>query len=113
MKVQHALLVFSSPVLGREDEYDEWYTGTHLQGVVDTPGFVAAQRFVFVTSKDGTPPPLSHLVIYEVEGDLMAAKNALAAGSGSRLPAPDAMAVDSTSWWYTSLSERVVSDEPA
>lgn len=111
--MQHMLVVQTAPVPGREDEYNEWYTGTHLQEVVATPGFVAAQRFEFVVSKDGVPPPFSHIAIYEVEGDLMTAKEALSAGGATRVSVPDAMDADRKSWWYTAVSDRVVADESA
>jgi hypothetical protein len=39
-------LVFSNPVAGHEDEYNQWYDHQHAQDVVAIPGFVTAQRFV-------------------------------------------------------------------
>ena len=42
---RHILVVLSSPVEGREDEYNEWYSNVHLREVVEIPGFVSAQRF--------------------------------------------------------------------
>ena len=33
----------SSP--DREDEYNDWYTNTHLPEVLDIPGITAARRF--------------------------------------------------------------------
>ncbi len=38
--------VFSNPVPGHEDEYNQWYDHQHAQDVVAIPGFVTAQRFV-------------------------------------------------------------------
>lgn len=38
--------VFSNPVEGHEDEYNQWYDHQHAQDVVAIPGFVTAQRFV-------------------------------------------------------------------
>jgi hypothetical protein len=38
--------VFSNPVAGHEDEYNEWYNEQHAPDVVAIPGFVTAQRFV-------------------------------------------------------------------
>jgi hypothetical protein len=38
--------VFSNPVAGHEDEYNQWYDHQHAQDVVAIPGFVTAQRFV-------------------------------------------------------------------
>ena len=36
----------SSP--DREDEYNDWYTNTHLPEVLDIPGITAARRFCSV-----------------------------------------------------------------
>src|SRR5271169_1702848 len=38
--------VFSYPVAGHENEYNQWYDHQHAQDVVAIPGFVTAQRFV-------------------------------------------------------------------
>ena len=38
--------VFSNPVAGHEDEYNNWYNEQHAPDVVFIPGFVTAQRFV-------------------------------------------------------------------
>jgi hypothetical protein len=105
--MKNLLLVFSEPAPGGEDEYNEWYTQTHLGEVVATPGFVAAQRFRFV-STNGEEPSQGYIAIYEVDGDIDAAKAALAEGRRHRVPVPDAMAAKRTSWWFTSISERVV-----
>jgi hypothetical protein len=105
--MKNLLLVFSDPVPGCDEEYNEWYTGTHLGEVVATPGFVAAQRFQFV-STSGQEPSHGYLAIYEVDGDIEAARAALAEGRQHRVPVPDAMAAERASWWFTSVSERVV-----
>lgn len=108
--MRHVLVVLSDAVPGREDEYNDWYTGTHLREIVETPGFVAAQRFRLVSPSDD-PAPHSYLAIYEIEGDLDEAREALAAGSASRGPVPDAMAQERKVWWFTSVSDRVVRSE--
>lgn len=38
-------LVFSDAVAGREDEFNAWYQGAHLEDVLAVPGFVAARRY--------------------------------------------------------------------
>src|SRR4051812_5666782 len=38
-------LAFTNPVEGREDEYNEWYTNTHLADLLRVPGLMSAQRF--------------------------------------------------------------------
>lgn len=103
------MLVLSEPVEGREAEYDDWYTNTHLGEVVATDGFVAAQRFGLV---HGEGAPHGHLAVYEVEGDLETARAALAAGKEQRVPVPDTMSPERRSWWFTAVSDRVEAAEP-
>jgi hypothetical protein len=38
-------LVFSNPVPGMEDEFNEWYSDRHVHEIVRVPGYVSAQRF--------------------------------------------------------------------
>ena len=63
---KYKLLVFSNPVAGREDEYNDWYTHTHLDDVKAVPGFTAAQRF---KAKEGETQSPSHqyLAIYDLD----------------------------------------------
>lgn len=62
------MVVLSNPVEGREDEFNEWYTNTHLRDVTAVPGIRSAQRFVL---KDpmGYEHRHRYLAIYEIESD--------------------------------------------
>ena len=54
------LLVQSRPAdPAREDEFNDWYTNTHIPEVCAVPGIVAAQRYkVHDSGRDGeTPDP--------------------------------------------------------
>ena len=66
----HRLLVFSSPVPGREDEYNAWYNDEHLAEVCEVPGFVAAQRFRLSDDQldDFPSTPYKYMAIYELDG---------------------------------------------
>jgi len=44
------LIVFTNPVEGRDDEYNDWYTNTHLPDVLKIPGITGAQRFCRATT---------------------------------------------------------------
>lgn len=55
------ILVYSSPVAGREEEYHRWYDAVHLPDVLRVPGVVAAQRY----ATDGGE--FSHVAIYELD----------------------------------------------
>jgi hypothetical protein len=76
------MLVFSSAVEGRDDEYNEWYNTVHLKEVCATDPFKSAQRFR-IPDLEGLPRPSSHryLAIYEFDGPPQAAINSLFAAS--------------------------------
>ncbi|MCW2914426.1 MAG: hypothetical protein JWN52_2494 [Actinomycetia bacterium] len=60
------MVALTDPVEGEDDEYNAWYSDTHLGEVLAIDGCVAAQRFRVV---DGTSPgaPHRYLAIYEIE----------------------------------------------
>ena len=62
------MLVFSEPFLGREDEFNAWYTGRHLDDICALSGFAAAQRFTVHAVSMGTALN-KYLAIYDVETD--------------------------------------------
>ena len=64
----YRVLIFLSPVQGHEAEFHEWYEHTHLDDVLATAGFSAAQRFGYEAGL-GSENPNSHLAIYETEGE--------------------------------------------
>jgi hypothetical protein len=67
------LVVQSGPAdPSREDEYNDWYTNTHIPDMLAGPGFVAARRFRRV-DQAATPDHLpAYLAIYELEADDLA-----------------------------------------
>jgi hypothetical protein len=50
----------------REDEYNDWYTNTHLPDTMETPGFVGVRRYVQKEFRDGRGKYFS---VYEIETD--------------------------------------------
>lgn len=62
------MLVFSEPFEGRDDEFNEWYTGRHLDDLVALQGFTTAQRFALHSVSMGTTLN-RYLAIYDVETD--------------------------------------------
>jgi hypothetical protein len=106
-KQKHVLVVFSNPTPGQEDAYNDWYTNQHLDEVISTPGFVAAQRFKL---NGETTLPGRYLAIYEMEHDNPpAAMEALTAAANSGAmhmsPAIDVAAVVTSI--YTPITGRV------
>ena len=79
----------------REDEYNDWYSNTHLADVRAVPGFVSARRYK-VRGGEGDGPAHSYLAIYEIEADDLEAPLAeLRARSASgRIKMSDAVQLD-------------------
>ena len=67
MSDKSLLVVYSNPVEGREDEYNEWYDHTHLGEVCAVPGITGAARYSL--GADDPAAPHRYLAIYNLEGD--------------------------------------------
>src|SRR5690606_28970654 len=62
------MVVLANPVPGREDEFNEWYTNTHLRDVVAVPGIQSAQRFKLCDPM-GFEHRHQYLALYEIDSD--------------------------------------------
>ncbi|WP_175817223.1 DUF4286 family protein [Burkholderia diffusa] len=94
---RYNLMVLSNPVDGREDEYNDWYSNTHLDDVLRVPGIVGAQRFRLAeTQRDEIGYPWRYLAIYACEtDDLRQVIDGLRERSGtSAMPISSAMEED-------------------
>lgn len=112
------LVVYTRPVEGREQEFEEWYSNVHLPEVVALEGFVAARRFAAVPDPaHDQPAPLPFLAIYEVEdGMLETARQALAEalersraavgadGTPPDLTPSDALHADRSVLWFEEIA---------
>ena len=98
---EYKLVVMSSPVEGREAEYNDWYDNQHLGDVVRLPGFTGAKRFEL---QPGQEAPLGHtyLAIYDMETDDVDATMAglVAAASTPAMPISDALAMPTVTLIY-------------
>lgn len=65
---RYKMIVLSSPVEGREAEYNDWYQNTHLGEVVALKGILSAQRFRLAKPM-GERQAWPHAAIYEIETD--------------------------------------------
>jgi hypothetical protein len=64
----YKLVVYTKPVAGRDQEYNDWYQRIHLPDLVAIPGIRSAQRFrLKQTLSPDTPLPF--LAIYDIETD--------------------------------------------
>jgi len=66
---RYAFVVYTNPVPGREQEYNDWYTGRHLDDLLAIPGVVSGRRFLLSAAQIQPAPPHKYLAIYEVEAD--------------------------------------------
>jgi hypothetical protein len=111
----HVLLVMSNPSEGREEEYNDWYSNTHLAEVIALPGFVAAQRFQFHESQLTGFPASSHrfIAIYEIDGDPAAAFEILEAAleSGRMVLPPSIDAEGIRPWCFSPITARVTAGQ--
>ena len=87
---RHVLLSFTNPVVGQEDQYHQWHD-VHLHEVVSCDGVVRGQRYRMSPDSDiytphwmrshcdrtDLPMPFEFLAVYEIEGDLAAAVQAI------------------------------------
>ena len=97
--------VVTSPVPGREDEFNRWYEDTHLPEVLQVPGIVAARRYAltglqvpgFVAGRRSalTGPSAAErprfLAVYEIETEDLAATLETLGAAAPTMTASDAV----------------------
>ncbi len=96
------MLVFTDPVAGKEAEFEEWYTHTHLPELLSLPGFLAAQRWArSAAGAAGLPgSPHGHLAVYELDGDgEKAVGSMMEAHAAGTLHMSDALDAGSVTLW--------------
>jgi hypothetical protein len=68
-------IVYSNPLQGRDEEFNEWYDNVHVPQLLAVPGMLSAQRYTLLDSEmyrapGGRPPEHRYAIIYEMEGDV-------------------------------------------
>ena len=84
---KYVSIVLTNPVAGREDEFNDWYTHTHIPDVLAIPGIVAATRYRHL-ARGGAPAwgGFHYMAIYELEtADLRGVFRTLRARMGTAL----------------------------
>lgn len=65
--------VYSNPVEGRDEEFNEWYDRVHVPDLLAIPGIASAQRFDLcdteIVRTAGWTPEHRYLAVYELDGD--------------------------------------------
>lgn len=108
------LVVMTNPIENsRDEEFNNWYTKTHLPDVLKVPGFIAATRYRLTDQQLTAPAPEGthkYLAIYEVDTDDLAAANAalLAAATGGAMEISETLDMGSFSTLlYEQITDRV------
>lgn len=88
---RYNIIVMSNAVAGREAEFNEWYTKTHILDLLKCPGVVSAQRFKTVESQSPNAAQ-RYMARYEVETSDLAATMAEIQSrlGGPQMPMTDA-----------------------
>lgn len=106
---EYVLVVYSRPVAGREDEYNDWYNNQHLKDVLAQPGYLSARRFKLTDFKlDPAMPDPSHPYVafyyMETEDPEAALNDMRARVEAGIIGLTDAMEQDFLAYCYSAAS---------
>lgn len=65
---KYIMVVTSGAKDGRDQEYNDWYDGTHIHEICAIPGVTSGRRFDSIPQTPH-PQPAPYLAIYEIETD--------------------------------------------
>jgi hypothetical protein len=110
LMAKHVFVVFTNPQEGQDDIYNAWYSGVHLQDVLQVPGIIAAQRFKLSDVQRDLPPfPWRYLALYEIEtDDLNHTLAALRERAGtSAMVISDAVSPERAGWFFQPITPKM------
>ena len=105
----YTMVVFTSPVEGREDDYNDWYDNQHLGDVIAAAGFDRAERLRLTDIGSPTAGLRRYLALYQIETDdpESAWKGLLAAAGTDAMPMSDAIDLEKSSiGLFETITER-------
>lgn len=103
---KHLLIVFSEPEEGKYDEYREFFASTHLREMQANAGVTSAQLFEVVGHDDAPELPTKYAAVYQVEGDIGAAQQAITAGAATRTPLPPSVNRRKL-YWLSAITDEI------
>jgi hypothetical protein len=105
---KHLLVIMSNAASGRDAEYNEWYTNTHLADVLKVEGFAAAQRFELSSHQVMKKGPYEYMALYEVEtDDLKKTLDALNSGAANMTLSDSLDMKRTVAWAFSPCSDRL------
>jgi len=105
---RHLLVVRTNPLEGKEDEFNRWYSETHIREVVQIPGFESAQRFRRSADQIREPDEFAYLALYELETDDLAATLKALMDTVPSLDMGDSLDPKLSVIAFTPMTDRVV-----
>jgi hypothetical protein len=99
---RYVFAVYSNPVAGREQEYNEWYSHRHLEDLLACPGILSARRLTLAHQQvSDVATPFKYFSLYEIETDnLQEFIDELTARAGTeRMPRSSALGDYSAVLW--------------
>lgn len=121
---KHMLVVLTNATEGEDEEFNRWYSGTHLRDILTKlDGFAAAQRFELSEVSGGQSAPYRYLAIYEVEDDRVADSHgslvesraerseALQEGREPLVPISPTLDDDRQAWFFSAISDRLTKED--
>ena len=103
MAHEYTLIVYTSPVDGREDDYNAWYDDVHLAEFSALPGVINGRRFKVAAADAATRPV--YAAVYELSShpdQVFAAMNEGIKGGSVHM----SDAIDASSLSMTTLEPR-------
>jgi hypothetical protein len=100
-------MVYTNPLEGHEEAYDEWYEKFHIPEILSVPGMISAQRTELKVTETGraggfSPETHRYCVVYEMDGDpdeVMAAIREKSMTGEFHPPVDVDQATVQMSWW--------------
>ena len=100
------MMVLTNSVEGRDEEFNDWYSETHLKDVLNLEGFASAQRFKVKGLTESAP--YQYLAIYELDTeDPDKAIKALTDAMGAGMVISDAMDKKLDAWTCAPLTQKI------
>ena len=98
---KYVMVVPSSAMPGRDDDYNRWYDDQHIHDICALPGVLSGRRFTAVDLSPN-PCPGQYLAIYEIEtDDIMAVLAEMGRrGASGEMALSDALDRDSAQIWF-------------
>ena len=104
---KHILVAMTNPNDGRDDDFNDWYSNTHVHEVVAIPGFVSAQRFKLSPEQAGDGSEFEYLAIYEIEAENAGAALQALKEARPNLNMSDALADERAVFAYDQITEKI------